>query len=156
MGQTYTRTALRKMSMTELVTLYNGTGAKRIKKFRDKDTAVERTSVALNNGSIAPASKPPAPPKGSKKKSSKKSEVKRGRRRKLFDLPYLGEIQKHREGTKRDTLVAMLTPGATFEEVMHQFDWNAKTAYEGIKLLNTHLGYGVKESSDGTIKLKKR
>ena len=63
-----------------------------------------------------------------------------------FNLAQSAEIKNHRPGTKRAMVVEMLTAehGATFAEIMVATGWDRKTAYEGVRLCNLFLGYGMK------------
>ena len=45
----------------------------------------------------------------------------------------------------------MLAPD--FDQVAHAIGWKRRTAYEGIVLLNKHLGYGLEEDKEGCIRL---
>ena len=135
---------LQKLSMKELVELHNKNvkADKRIKKFRDKDTALRRTAGAL--GSAA----------GRKKteKTEKKEGSTEGRKRRdgVFTRAALKKIKLHRPGTKRDTAIKLLRRknGAKIEEIMEACEWPYRTAYEGVTLLNRQLGYGLKQEGD--------
>lgn len=91
-------------------------------------------------------------------------EVERGRfvvegpvkGRKPFDLPFSGEEPKqYRPGTKRAQTIDLLSrpEGATVEEVMEATGWPYATALEGIKLVHTYVGYGLREDDDSRIYL---
>jgi hypothetical protein len=80
------------------------------------------------------------------------------RTRKAFAFDPLPEKQRraHKESgtpTKRSKVVAMLTAkgGASFEEIQAATDWNDRDAYEGIRLIHSYLGYGLKETGEGKI-----
>ena len=90
-----------------------------------------------------------------KKKAAASQGSGSGRRRKPFDIPPGDELLGHRAGTKRALLIEMLSgKGATFQEVQDAINWDRRTAYEGIKLLNK-LGYGIQEKANGKIVLVK-
>lgn len=72
--------------------------------------------------------------------------------RKRMNYAPAEEIKVHREGTKRAKALAMLLEGTTFEAVMEACEWDEGQAYEGIKLLNGYLGYGIEEQDDGTLR----
>lgn len=91
------------------------------------------------------------------KKEAPKKAAKGTRARKLFDLPFKAPLKTHREGTARDKAIIILKKGATFAEVQKATGWTLhRHCYEGIRLLNTHLGYGVKEDDKGLIKLSSK
>lgn len=75
--------------------------------------------------------------------------------RKPFDLQPLEEVRSHRPGTKRATTIDLLSreEGATVEEVMEATGWSYRTALEGIKLIHSYLGYGLREDDDSRIYL---
>ena len=71
------------------------------------------------------------------------------------------EVKQHRAGTKRATVVELLTSkkGATFvqvqEEIAKRFpggEWNDATCYEGIKLIHSSLGYTLTQDDKGVIR----
>lgn len=93
-----------------------------------------------------------------KKKTAKKKAVVQpsstnAGRRKPFDLKPSKQVKEFREGTKRATLIKLLKKGASFEACMKATGWNHATCYEGIKLLNTKVGFGITESNKGVIRL---
>lgn len=143
----------------ELVKVYNDLTGESVKKFSDRKTALRRIQQALQaaeakGDTAAPeAAKAPegaAKPEATKKAPKTESEGE-GKARKTFDLPAFQVIKPHREGTKRDVAVKLLLKGATFEKIQEVNGWNRKDCYEGIRLLNTHLGYGLKEDDKGVI-----
>lgn len=90
------------------------------------------------------------------KKPAKKSAGERApRARKPFDFKPRKNIKEHRPDTKRATCIKLLTKGATFDACRKATGWDHRTCYEGIRLLNTHLGYGLTENANGVIKLTK-
>ena len=148
-----------------------------VKKFKDRATALAKATEAFNaqegkpvefelfvtakdtsNGSTATATKPARTRKAATvarktTKAKKSNGPRKERERKLFDLKPRSSIKEHRDGTARAKAVKVLLKGATFEQVQKATGWTKhRHAYEGIRLLNTHLGYGIIEK-DGVIKL---
>lgn len=123
----------------ELVKLYNELSGKKLKTFKDKPTAIERVSELLAQR---------LPPAQSKTKGGV-------RRKKRMSYPPMGEVKNHRAGTKRARVIQMLSRkrGATFAEIQDEIGWDYATAYEGVKLLHTYLGYGLEEDDQGRIRL---
>ena len=72
---------------------------------------------------------------------------------KSFNMAPQTELKKFREGTKRAKVIELMTRdgGATFSELMLATGWDDKTAYEGVRLVNLYVGYGLKTSEDGHI-----
>ena len=147
---------LEKRSLTELSAIYNSVSKQKIKKFRDRESAVRRTLAALAEDqknspgkTIDKDSLPKPPPK---KLEKDKPKLPHGRARKSFNFEVREKIKRHRKGTKRAQLVTLLTIGASYEQVMEKFGWSNRNAYEGIKLLHSKLGYGITETN-GIIRL---
>lgn len=170
-------------SLKELLAIYNDESIRgnlpERTKFRDKSSAIKLIlhMQAQNSGSVPEAGAPgeasagSAAPEGTNMKKNagkktKKKEVKKAktprkpagerktRERKPFDLAPSKAIKEHRDGTARAKAIAVLKKGATFAEVQQATGWKLhRHCYEGIRLLNTHLGYGVKEDDKGTIRL---
>jgi len=117
---------------------------------------IETKDISSTKPARTRATKTRKPAKVKKVKAAKKSNGERKpRARKPFDFKPRKNIKAHREGTKRDTVIKLLTgKGATFEQIMKKTGWDHRTAYEGTRLLNTHLGYGLTEK-DGVIKIVK-
>jgi len=88
-----------------------------------------------------------------KEAKAKKAPAERKVRTMKFDYPAGKELKAFREGTKRAKVVEMLKDGATFEQVQKACGWSRKDAYEGIRLVNSRVGYGLKQLPDGKIKL---
>lgn len=159
-----------------LVRFFNQLTGEDIKKFSDRATGLKRTQEAFtakgqsvdfemiitggekgqpgatdSNTMKTRATTKNAGRRGQSKGNSNKPKGERAR--KTFDLPAKAKIKEHREGTARAKAVETLKKGATFEAVQKATGWkNHRHAYEGIRLLNTHLGYGIKEN-DGVIKI---
>lgn len=95
------------------------------------------------------------PAKSTAKKTARKvaSTVARATRGMTFTLPFAGSVKEPRENSKRAKVLEMLTrpQGATHEEVMKAVGWDRTTAYEGIRLLSKHNGYGLQQDDKGRI-----
>ena len=82
--------------------------------------------------------------------------VPQARRRKRIVREQGAVLKPHRPGTKRALVVELLTgEGATFEGVQEAIAeafpggaWDTRTAYEGITLIHTLLGYWIEEDAD--------
>lgn len=135
------------LTIAQLVALYNEHADKPVKKFRSKKDAIRRVKAVL-----------PA-------KKQKRSGAKSSSRKRKTDSNGVGHVrpmsfaadaeQKSvREGTKRATVLQLLSRknGATIGEVMEATGWDRKTAFDGIKLLHTAVGYGLVAGEDGRIK----
>ncbi len=134
---------LEKKSIKDLVAIFNANSKKKVKTFRDKKSAVRRVL-----GVLADSQKPAA------KKTAKKAPRKTGEiRDPSFDLKPARKLADVRENTKRARVIQMLAKGATIQQVMSTIGWDRKTAFDGIKLLNTKVGYGLKSNDKGVIRL---
>lgn len=77
----------------------------------------------------------------------------RGRKRKLFDLPFRG-IRKYQRGTKRERLIRLLVDGGTLEQAMEITQRNYRNTYRAIEALHSYVGFGIREDAEsGIIKL---
>ena len=76
------------------------------------------------------------------------------RSRKKFYWPPKTEIRPHLPNTKRAKVVQMLRSetGARFEDIKAACGWDDLQGYEGVKLINAYLGYGISETDDGIIR----
>jgi hypothetical protein len=101
-------------------------------------------SATTTKKSTARKAKAPAP--------APVAEVKRTRKMN-FNFPAEGKVKPPRENSKRAKVLEMLERpnGATHEEVMKAVNWDRITAYEGIRLLSKHNGYGLREDDKGRI-----
>lgn len=158
--------ALATMDRNALTKLYNEgateKGAKVVKTFRDKATALARV-IALRDGTKAPKGSRSKPKGGTGRKAKANGNGTRktgggggkGRAHKPFDLPALKEVKEARKESKRAKLVEMLgsREGISVEEAMKEFSWDRRTALEGIRLVHDLLGFGLKESAEGRIHL---
>lgn len=141
---------LEKLSMKELVELYNSTKPKQhVKSFRSTPEAVQ----AVLNRLVAV----------SRKKSWQIRPGTQGRPPKPIDFPRRkGENCKHfkrrRKSSCREVIVRMLTrpTGATMDQLILALDRTRKQTLEGIRQMNIDLNYGFKEREDGTIELIRR
>lgn len=84
-----------------------------------------------------------APAKAVKRQSPPKRAM-------TFDLPCASTQKQPRESSKRAKVLAMLQRknGATHQEVMDAIGWDRVTAYEGIRLLSIHNGYGLRQTGE--------
>jgi len=121
-------------SIIQLAAIYNELTGKTIKKFRDKTTAISRVQPVVAQRLVAPA-----PTFSGRKK---------------FNVePRPGGVNRYRLGTKRHKLIEALTKGATFEECMAATGWDYKVCYENIGLLNTYVGFGLREDENRVIRV---
>lgn len=152
---------LDKLPTTVLLELFNNVTGKTTKKFASRDKAIEQTLKAIrelpegrimttaahlalidegdsgldikttpDDTGVAPATRP-----------EKGFRIK---------LPYSGKVRPPKEKTKRAALLEkMLDKGISLEEVMSQFGWAKKDAYEGIRHIHISLGYGIDQYADG-------
>lgn len=76
-------------------------------------------------------------------------------RRTIFNLEPRPPVRNFRPGTKRAHLIEMLNrpAGATVEEVMEEIGWDQNNAVLQIKLVNEYVGYGLRESKKGRIRI---
>ena len=147
----FTLNQINDMKTAEIVQLHNRFATKPVKRFSDRTKAVLRTvkvlkeSGEMTNGMIKPqlVAKPEV----------KKPEVKKQKAADTtFNYDRKELIKDHREGTKRAQVILMLKEGTTLEKVMSTIGWDRRTARDGIRLVHTLLGYGLK-NVDGTITL---
>ena len=152
---------MKNKTIRELVVIYNELTGKSIKKFRDHATAIARVEAELAiKGIGTPVAhkatpKKPVVNKASPRRENKEEKKPSTRSRKVFSFEPFSIIKYHRPNTARDRAVKILAraKGATFEEVQAVTGWDLhRHAYEGIRLLNTHLGYGIREK-DGRIQI---
>lgn len=168
----YTFEKLEAMSGPGQVALFNmavgDDESKHVKRFSDRKAGAKRLwelgtpieirrAEPVTKGHVReaiehPAEEPaPVDAKAAKKSKAKpKAEAKPQGERKVrqmtFRLPPKGKTFKaHREGTCRARLIELLgrPNGALFSECQAEFNWDKKTCYEGIRLLNSLLGYGL-------------
>lgn len=149
------------LSAKDLLAVYNKLTGKSTTKFASKDKGVAQTwgaakvALATSGEGAKPAATPTAAPKATPK-APKAPKVKAEKKvRGIFNVPADAEVQPHREGTKRAKVLEMLgrPEGATLEEVRKANDWDVKTAYDGVRLIHTYLGYGLRTSAEGRIHL---
>jgi len=146
---------LEKKSNAELVRIYNELHPEKpVKRFESQAAGIRRIihRLAEKQNALPAALQPPVKQLRATPRPLKE-EPKAGR--KPFNLP-VGEIKAHRPGTKRAKVLDMLLFGATFADVQKATGWPYRTAYEGIKLINTELGYGLVEDEAGVIRAVRR
>ncbi len=141
-------------SLSDLANVYNELADKPIKKFKDKPTGQRRVLDILRKNGLLESDAPKAKAKPAKaKKAAAAKSSGTGTRRTDFNLEGAEEVRAYREGTKRAQVIDMLRKGATIEEVQDAIGWDSRTAREGIKLINTYVGFGLAEDEDGVITL---
>lgn len=126
---------LKDFTLGQLADLFNAQpGVKKIKKFRDRETAINRTWDALQAGG---------------EKGGEEEGV-RAPRQPNFNYPPEKVIRPFREGTKRAQVVKMLQRerGASLDEIIEAIGWDRRTAQEGIRLIHVHLGYGLRHDKE--------
>ncbi len=82
--------------------------------------------------------------------------VQQGDRRRRIKFDYQPDpdgIREARPGTKRARVVELLRAGTTLEDVQEAIGWNRMTAIEGIRLVATKLGWGMRQDEDGVIRV---
>lgn len=116
------------------------------------ETVGELYDKLAGEKAAAAATKPPKPPRTAK--VPKPEGEAKAPRALAFNLPLTADIKRPGRG-KRLAIFEMLQrkEGATFEEVQTATGWDRKTAYEGIRLLHTYCGYGLKQGENGAIHL---
>ena len=146
-------------SMSELVEIYNKHSEKKIKKFRDKETAIRRTLFVLSSTNKSSSIDFSNQRRVSEERTNEilnNLQSNKKSRRQPFEKPRKTIIKKLQKGTKREMLLCLLEgSGSTLEEVMVEIGWDRSTALEGIRLMHTFVGYGLTESEDGRIKVVK-
>lgn len=147
------------LSLEGLVKFYNTVTGEEIKKFSDKATGqrrvwnalLEATGVEEEVEETADKTPTPGPTAG--------APIKRADGM-TFNYDPKEEQKSIRPGSNRAHLLEMLKQGATFEELMaatwgQRSDWTEekqrKTTYEGVRLIHTFCGYGLKTDSEGRI-----
>lgn len=148
-GAITTTTDLDALNRSQLVDVYNELTGEARKQFRTKGEALKKVGDALATWQAENAPAKPVSPTTSTGNSDG------SKRRKRMNFPVKSEIKNHREGTKRAMLIEMLSRknGADFEELMEATGWDYKTCYEGVKLLHSYVGYGLREDENGRIRL---
>lgn len=138
---------LGKASNTELVAAYNKLSSKKVKKFADKTTAAERLWELICEANPSMGKAKAAPKKGKSKSPRPQANG--------LNYPVNKPILEHREGTNRAKAIQLLSRknGATVAEVEKATGWNTKQAREGIRILHSRLGYGIKEDDKGHVRL---
>lgn len=144
------------LTLRELALVYNELSGSSIKRFGTKSSGVKRVwaTVQAENAGPTKKNKDAVPTKKSDPVPTRPGAEGVGRR-KALQLSSKSEIKGHRDGTKRATAITLMkrTDGATFDEMMEATGWNYKTCYEGVKLVNTYVGYGLQEDETGRVKI---
>lgn len=117
--------------------------AKEAKKAEEKSTRDEVKAAALAKKAEEKAAK----------EAEKANKVPAVKKPKAFNMAPQADLKKFREGTKRAKVIELMLKdgGSTFAQIMTETGWDDKTAYEGIRLINLYVGYGLKTSEDGHI-----
>lgn len=135
--------------------IYNKCTGKSTTKFASRAKGLEQTWKAMEASRIERGLNPngtakKAAPDGGEEKAK---PAKRTRSRIPFRLAPAAEQKKLREGTKRETIFKLLSreKGATVAECQNHPDvqWDDRTVYEGIRLLNTYCGFGLFAEVEG-------
>lgn len=132
--------ALERLSMDELVEIYNSTGPPRratARTFKCVPAAVRVVLARLHETQTA-----------------ERRQKRRGRRRKPLNLPPADKIGRYGPGTKRAAVIEHLRRGVTLENLADLMGWSTKLAREHIMLVNEVVGYGIEEDDrTGEIRL---
>jgi len=145
-----------------LVQKYNELTGKKTTKFSSKANGVRQVWAALHDvaqmekiDAEIEALEAEAESKPLPERKPRKLRNKTGRRTR-FNVAARGHIVEHRaeQHSKRAKMIQVLRgSGATLEEVQELCHWDTRTAKDGIRLLHTKLGYGLREGEDGIIHL---
>lgn len=132
-----TRKEVAALSLGALTDLFNSHQAdetKRVKKMRNKASAVKAVCKILGI-------------KGGGGGGSKGGG--KGRVAALIDLKAKKVIVEPRAGSKREAVSVLLAngDGMTVEQVMEKIGWDRRTAREGIRLLHLVCGFGLTEDA---------
>lgn len=157
----HSRTDLGSLKTADLLALYNKLTGKKTTKFASRDKGEGQVWAAIKAAPAeAATSNKEAAAKPAVKdapKSEPKAKAPRAKRQRSYKFNYEpdAEVQGHREGTKRAKVIELLSrpAGANFQEVRDATSWDEKTAYDGIRLIHTYLGYGLKTAENGNIHL---
>lgn len=148
-----TKEDLGKMSLKELTAMYNrcaeGAGAKVVKSFKDKPTALERTW-----GVGAEAKPEPASGKADKGEGGGK----RGRKREALNLDAAEDRRPTRAGTAVSKILHCFGngEGMTAEAVAKKVDKSVGYVRAVCRGIHESHGIGFRESADGIIKVVDR
>lgn len=143
------------LSGPELVGLFNEITGESVKRFSSRAAGIRRVKAAMAEN-LAGASEEISKEISTASSSVHKPAPIAGQaRRKRIEFPArpAGEIKDHRSGTKRATVIGLLRQGATMQQLMSATGWDYKTAYDGVKLVHSYLGYGLREDESGVVTL---
>lgn len=154
---TVSRNDIKGLNGRELVDLFNDLTGNSTKRFSTRAAGLKRTLAAYDDAKGAKL----ATNYSGKAKTAKAAKVEvvpvgdvARKRRLTFEAKDL--IKAHRPNTRRAQVIQMLSRpnGASVQQVMDAIpDWDYKTAFEGIKLINAYTGYGLEEDVAGRIHL---
>lgn len=144
--KTATRADVKAADTSELLEAYNKiVGAdKQIQKFRDRATAEKRTWDLI--GSLPPGEETTAGAVKSGKPTRKAETPAKKRSMRFCFAPVAAkEIKPIRESSLRFKVYQMISQenGALFSEIQKACNWDARTTYEGIRLVHLKAGYGM-------------
>lgn len=181
---TVTLDNLYEKTIAELVELYNSKVDKPIKKFKDRPTAIRRVckvfgleepgettyTKSTKNGPAKQVEEETADEEVSvplSKTKSKKTKTRRSTKIKSksdpvetetggpISWPAGSEIKHHRGGTRRGTMIKMMSDGgATLEQLSKATDWDIPTVRANLRMINTQLGHGIEEDEKGLLHLE--
>lgn len=149
------------MPTTEILAAFNELTGSNVKRFSTRKAGVDRLTKAIIEASDKVGGDEQERLLQEKQEEPKAKVVKEPKakttRVTVIDLKRQDTIKGHRPETKRAIIINLLGSrnGATVEECMAATGWDRKTCMEGIRLLNTYLGYGLKSDEAGHIHLVK-
>jgi len=151
-----------------LVSLYNLTTDKPIKKFENRHTSFRRVwpllgglskdlpkakvhpeqevEVAVDEINTATSAAQPD--------AARKKKVKDGRApARVFNWPKKRTIVAPREGSKAEIIANMMRKGTTYDKVKERYNWGAQGVYDIMAYLRKKCGYGIATDEKGIITL---
>lgn len=154
---TVSRNEIKALGGKALVELFNELTGGSVKRFSTRAAGLKRTLAAFDESNVGGTD---ATVKNvrTNKASTKVDVVPVGdvARKRRLTFPVKSIIKTHRSGTRRATVIKMLSRGngATVQQVMDEIpEWDYRTAFEGIKLIHAYTGYGLEEDAKGRIRL---
>lgn len=141
---------INEMSLAELASTYNGlvadTDGKPVKKFKDRKTGIRRVRLLIHE--LYQAENDPELT-GDGQEPVEEDEVASD----YLVLPQKERIGVHRPSTRRGTLISLCLRegGATLEELMDASGWTASQVRTNLRLINRHVGHGIREDENGFI-----
>lgn len=133
--------SLERLTIPQLAALYYELTGRKVTRFKTKNEAICTVRPAVVKKILE-----------SKSRFSR-GETPRHRKRKKYNLPAGNVLRNFRKGSQRAKIIDMLLEGATFEEIQATFNLSYKNAYQNIRLLNTCVGFGLKEDENGVIRI---